>query len=496
MNLALLLDMAADAMGERVAVGDRSLGLTHAQVREQAGRVAAALGERGASRLVFAGENDQVIPVLLFGAALAGVPFTAVNYRLADDRLVAALQRCAPAVVVADDRTAPRVAGVAALDLVGAADLTGWVGSAPPVRDVDPDAVAVALFTSGTSGDPKSVLLRHRNLVSYVIGTTEFMGAGEEEAALVSVPPYHIAGVASVLSNGYLGRRMVYLPTFDAAAWVDTVRRQGITHAMVVPTMMARVLEELERDGGGLPTLRHLSYGGGRMPLPVIHRALSLLPDVSFVNAYGLTETSSTIALLGPEDHRRALAADHPDLVARLGSVGRAVPGIEIQVRSADGRPLPAGIAGLVVVRGEQVAGEYESADVKDADGWFPTNDTGWLDQDGYLFLEGRADDVIVRGGENLSPGEIEDVLIGHPAVADAAVVGAADQEWGEAVVAFVVLRAGSDVPAEALQDHVVAHLRSSRRPERVVFCDDLPYNETGKLVRRELRARALAPTS
>jgi len=354
----------------------------------------------------------------------------------------------------------------------------------------EPDDVAVLLFTSGTTGEPKGAVLRHRHLTSYVLGTVEYMGAGDDEAALVTVPPYHIAGIAAVLSSVYSGRRIVYLSAFDAEAWVETAGAEGITHAMVVPTMLGRILDALERRPGGLPALRHLSYGGGRMAVPVVERAMELLPHVGFVNAYGLTETSSTVTVLGPDDHRVAAAADDPAVRARLGSVGRVLPTVEVEIRDDAGRPVPPGSSGEIWVRGEQVAGEYDGrSSPVTAEGWFRTNDGGHLDGDGYLFVEGRLDDVIVRGGENLSPVEIEDVLLEHPGVAEACVVGVPDQEWGERVVAAVVLTPGAAVTQAELQELVRDRLRSTCRPEEIAFVDDLPFNEMGKLLRREVRA-------
>jgi fatty-acyl-CoA synthase len=314
------------------------------------------------------------------------------------------------------------------------------------------------------------------------------MGADEDEAALVAVPPYHIAGISAVLTGVYAGRRTVYLDAFSPEAWVEAAASQAVTHAMLVPTMLGRVLDHLERTGERLPRLRALSYGGGRMPTPVIQRALRRLPHVDFVNAYGLTETSSTIAILGPEDHRRAEASDDPAVRARLGSVGRPLPGVEIEVRGADGQALPAGEPGEVHVRGEQVAGEYLGRRLVDDEGWFATRDAGWLDAEGYLFIDGRLDDVIVRGGENISPGEIEEVLRAHPAVADVAVVGAPDEQWGERVAAVIVPRGAAPAEAE-LAAWVKARLRSTRTPEAWSFREVLPYNETGKLLRRSLKA-------
>ena len=264
-----------------------------------------------------------------------------------------------------------------------------------------------------------------------------------------------------------------------------------MTNAFVVPTMLARIVDALEgRDSADLPHLRAVSYGGGKMPLPVIERAMRLFPETNFTNAYGLTETSSTIALLGPDDHRAAAASDDPAARRRLVSVGQPLPSVEVEIRDEDGKPVATGARGEICVRGEQVSGEYLGrGSALASDGWFPTRDGGWLDDEGYLFVEGRIDDVIVRGGENMSPGEIEDVLHEHEAVADVAVVGVPDEQWGEAVAAAVVLRTGRSVGEDELRSFVTEHLRSSRAPQIVVFRDELPYNETGKLLRRVVRA-------
>jgi acyl-CoA synthetase (AMP-forming)/AMP-acid ligase II len=356
---------------------------------------------------------------------------------------------------------------------------------------MDPDDIAVLLFTSGTTGPPKAAVLRHKHLVSYILGTVEFGSAPEDAAALSCVPPYHIAGIAAIASSLYSGRRIVQLSNFDADAWIDLVRDEGVTNAFVVPTMLARIVEALEKRGGvALPSLRAISYGGGKMPLPVIERAMRAFPPhTDFTNAYGLTETSSTLTLLGPEDHRTAAAGAAPEVRRRLASVGRALPGVEIEIRDDDGKRVGAGVRGEICVRGEQVSGEYLGKGSRvGSDGFFPTRDAGWIDEEGYLFLEGRADDIIVRGGENMSPGEIEDVLVEHPCVADCAVVGVPDEQWGEAVAAAVVVKAGQSVAADELREFVKQRLRSSRAPQHVVFRAELPYNETGKLLRRVVR--------
>ena len=471
MNISMLLEMVADSAGDRVAVGS----LTYAELLERATAGAKLAGDG----FIAVDVNSEAVPIGLFSAALAGVPYIPVNYRLADEQLRAIVERAAPGTAVVDPDVVGRLAGISGLQVIDRPSFLDSIagGEERGVAPSDPDAIAVLLFTSGTTGAPKAAVLRHSHLSSYVLGTVEFLGSSPDDAALVSVPPYHIAGIAAVLSSVYGGRRIVYLPQFTPEAWVDAARREAITHAMVVPTMLGRILDHLESSGERLPALRHLSYGGGRMPVSVVERALTLLPDTGFVNAYGLTETSSTVAILTPEDHREAMASDDPAVRARLGSVGRPLPTIELEIRH-----------GEIWVRGEQVSGEYEGigTTVRD-DGWFPTKDGGRLDDGGYLFVDGRLDDVIVRGAENLSPGEIEDALVEHPAVAEAAVIGAADDEWGEVPVAFVVTSA--DVTESELQTWVRDWLRSSRVPARIEFLDELPYSETGKLLRRVLKS-------
>ena len=321
--------------------------------------------------------------------------------------------------------------------------LTAARTAEPSAEFPDPESVAIVLFTSGTTSQPKAVELSHNNLTSYVTGTVEFDSAEPTDAALICVPPYHIAGVGAALSNLYAGRKMVYLPNFDADEWVRLIDAEQVTTATVVPTMLDRIVTVLESGGHKLPSLRNLAYGGSKVGLPLVRRALELLPHVGFVNAYGLTETSSTIAVLTPDDHREAHAAlstADAAVAKRLGSVGQPVPGIELQIRDEDGTVLGPGESGELFVRGEQVSGRYTGiGSVLDEDGWFPTRDIALLDEDGYLFIGGRSDDTIIRGGENIAPAELEEVLIEHSHVRDVAVVGVDDPQWGQAIVAVVV---------------------------------------------------------
>jgi acyl-CoA synthetase (AMP-forming)/AMP-acid ligase II len=492
MNLMMLLEMAASGLGDRVAVQNGDDSLTYTQLFEAAGVAAGVVREAGVECVAMLDVSSLAVPVGLFASAWAGIPFVPLNYRLTAEELEALANQIAPSYLVAEQQ---RVEGLAHLERTRIVDRETFLAGArdgsagDPSWSMDGDDVAILLFTSGTTGPPKAAVIRHKHLVSYILGTVEFAAASEEDATLMSVPPYHIAAMAAITSSVYAGRRIVQLPNFTAEAWIELARRERITNAFVVPTMLTRIVDALGTGPLDLPCLRAISYGGGKMPQSVIERAMTLFPATDFTNAYGLTETSSTISILGPEDHRAAAASDDPKIRRRLVSLGRPLPTLQVQIRDIDGNPVGPDERGEIHVRGEQVSGEYLGQGSRlDGEGWFPTRDGGSMDADGYLFLEGRIDDIIVRGGENISPGEVEDVLLEHAAVADAAVVGVPDEQWGEAVAAVVVKKSGETVAVEELRDFVKKQLRSSRAPVRIEFCDELPYSETGKLLRRKVR--------
>jgi acyl-CoA synthetase (AMP-forming)/AMP-acid ligase II len=502
MTLRLILDMAAQAGADHVALvpGSDAPPTTFGELAALADSGSSLLRRWGGRSVAFIGVNSAAVPALLFAAAGAGVPFAPLNYRLPAPVLRGLIARLDAPVLVTDPAYAMEPSG----DVVRSVTTPEWFdhlaarGPDGPVGTVQAteESPAVLLFTSGTTAAPKCAVLRHSHLLSYVLGTVEFGAASRDDCALLSVPPYHVAGIGSVLTNVYSGRRVAYLPDFTPGGWLDLVRRQRVTHAMVVPTMLARIVEHLQGRPADCPSLSSLAYGGARMPLPVLTGALEAFPATGFVNAYGLTETSSTIAVLGPDDHRAALASGEPH---RLTSAGRVVPGIEAQIRDENGTVISGGAAGELWVRGAQVSGEYAgTGSVLDADGWFPTRDRARIDGDGYLYIEGRADDTIIRGGENIAPAEIEDVLVSHEAVRQVAVVGRPDPDWGERLVAVVVLdpraRPADEDTAAELRAFVRSRLRGSRTPDEVVFRDDLPYTATGKRLRREVAADLASP--
>ena len=495
MSISLLLEMAVSSNPDRTAVVSGDTRLTTQQLSDLADGAAGIIAGSNADHVVYVGAGGAMLPLLIFASARAGLAFTPINYRLSADGIQALIERLPEPLVIVDSRYRDML-GDSSDRVMDSDDFLTAARGSEPATEVpafsDPDSVAIVLFTSGTTSHPKAVELSHNNLTSYVTGTVEFESAEASDAALICVPPYHIAGVGAALSNLYAGRKMVYLPSFDAEEWVRLVNAEQVTTATVVPTMLDRIVMVLATGGEAareLPSLRNLAYGGSKVGLPLVRRALELLPNVGFVNAYGLTETSSTIAVLTPDDHRAAQSASAAHVAKRLGSVGRPVPGIELQIRDEDGKVLGPGESGELFVRGEQVSGRYTGiGSVLDGDGWFPTRDIALLDEDGYLFISGRSDDTIIRGGENIAPAELEEVLIEHPHVRDVAVVGVEDPQWGQAIVAVVVPAAGIDPDPEELREHVRQSLRGSRTPDRVVFRDELPTRSEERRVGKECR--------
>lgn len=491
MNIVTLLDMAKNCFPERVALTNGSRHFTYEDLYNLSASAATQMRRSDADNISLLDVASPALPVALFGSAWAGKPFAPLNYRLSSSDLASLVAKISPAIVFCG---ADYHESIAPQHRTNCDDLLADGHSAENNADQDwpsdPEDTAILLFTSGTTGGPKVAVLRHRNLVSYVLGSVEFMSAGPEEAVLTSVPPYHIAAMANLLSSVYAGRRIVQLPNFDADAWIDLAAEENVTHAMVVPTMLARIADRLESRRDELPSLASVAYGGGKTSRPVVEKILEMLPHTNFVNAYGLTETSSTVAVLGPDEHREAIASDNPRIRARLGSAGIPLPTLEVSIRDEHGKEVSNGKSGEIWLRGDQVSGEYKDRKSQlTPDGWFRTNDGGHFDLDGYLYIEGRLDDVIIRGGENISPGEIEDALLEHQAVADAGVVGVSDAEWGEKIAAVVVLREGASASEEELIEHVRSQLRSQKSPDFVIFKDELPYNPTGKLLRKELRS-------
>ncbi len=367
------------------------------------------------------------------------------------------------------------------------------------IEEVDDRALCILLYTSGTTSMPKGVMLTHGALTDYVMNRSEPADGEDHGRMLLAAPLYHIAGVTSMLGALYSGRTVVIVPQFDAAEWLRLVGAQRVTHAFLVPTMVAHLIEHPQFGEYDLSTLEVVTYGAAPMPPAIIRKALELFPpSVGFSQAYGQTETNSTVTVLTPEDHR-LIGTDEEvaDKVRRLGSVGRAVEDVEVRIVGLDDRVLGPGEIGEVQLRsGRQMTGYWGSgssrtAETIDTEGWIHTGDLGYVDEGGYLFLGGRAGDQIIRGGENVAPEEVEAVLYEHPDVVEAGVVGVEDEEWGERVLAVVVRRPGSELDEAGLQAFCREHLAAFKRPDTIIFLERLPRTSTGKLLRRDLRTVA-----
>ncbi len=282
MSISLLLEMAASGNPDRTALVSADLRLTTQQLSDLADGGAGVIAASNAQHVAYVGTGGAMLPVLTFASARAGLAFTPINYRLSAEGIQALIKRLPEPLVIVDSRYREMV-GDASQRLMVSEDFLTAARSAEPVTEfADPDSVAIVLFTSGTTSEPKAVELTHNNLTSYVTGTVEFDSAAAEDAALICVPPYHIAGVGAALSNLYAGRKMVYLPNFDAQEWVRLANDEQVTTATVVPTMLDRIVTVLQAGGHALPSLRNLAYGGSKVGLPLVRRALELLPQCGF----------------------------------------------------------------------------------------------------------------------------------------------------------------------------------------------------------------------
>ncbi|NOT58486.1 MAG: long-chain-fatty-acid--CoA ligase [Deltaproteobacteria bacterium] len=371
-------------------------------------------------------------------------------------------------------------------------------GSSEDIEDaeVDESDVSILMYTSGTTSLPKGVMLTYGDFTNYVVGTVEMADGTERGTSLLCAPLYHIAGTANIMTAIWAGRKIVILRQFEPKDWLKAVHDEKITHAFVVPTMMKQLIDHPEFPQFDMSSLQNLSYGGAPMPFPVIRKAIESFPKgTGFVNAFGQTETTSTLTVLGPEDHRLdGPAAEVERNLKRLTSVGKPLPDVEVQIFDEENKPIAANEIGEVVIRTPRIMKGYAgqesaTAALLDVDGWLHTRDMGYLDDDGYVYLVGRKDDIIIRGGENIAPAEIEAVLHAHPAIDEAAVIGVPDVDWGQKIAAFVALRPGKTVSSEELSEFCRQRLASFKKPELIRFVDALPKNPLGKVLKKELKA-------
>ena len=500
----MLLDIPASIVPDAAALaGER--GEDYAELRRRAGQVASLLTELGVGpgdRVGIFATNRAEYVEALFGIAVVGAVAVPMNCRARGEEVAHLLSDSGTRVLFSEVRYRELVEAAAppGLPIVYFDDdYDGRIRALDPdavyVADVEDDDVAIILYTSGTTSLPKGVMLTHGALGGYVMGRVECADGTDKGRTLLAAPLHHVAAISSLISSVYAGRTVVILPQFEAGDWLAAVEKHAVTTAFLVPTMLARIIAHPDLAQRDLSSLELVTYGAAPMPPSVIRRALELFPpSVGFSGAYGQTETTSTVTVLGPEDHRPTGGADEVQAAQRrLSSVGRAVDDVELRVVDEFGSVLGPGEIGEVQIRtGRTMTGYWGSssaatAKALDDEGWIHTGDLGYLDDGGYLFLGGRAGDLIIRGGENISPEDVESTIYEHPDIAEAGVVGIPDEEWGEAVGVAVVPRAGRSLSVEDVLRFCSERLPGYKRPERVLILETLPRTSTGKLLRRDL---------
>ena len=360
--------------------------------------------------------------------------------------------------------------------------------------EIGDDDTTILMYTAGTTGFPKGVMLSHNSFTIYVLENVSPADPEVEEKNILTVPLYHVAGIQAMMAAIYGGRTLVMERQFEPKEWMELVETEKVGRAMMVPTMLKQVLDHPDFSKHDLSSLKVITYGAAPMPLEVIKKAVDIFPGVSFINAFGQTETASTITTLGPEDHNiTGTDQEKEQKLKRLSSIGKPMSDIEMRIVDEEGNELPSGEVGEIVARGPRVMSGYWKDQEKtektiDKDGWVHTGDMGYVDEEGYFFLAGRATDMIIRAGENISPEEVEAVLHSHAKIEEVAVIGVPDAEWGEVPMAVIVLKAGEAATPEELMEYCRANLASFKRPRSVVFVDELPRNPMGKVLKRVLR--------
>jgi fatty-acyl-CoA synthase len=487
-NLFAVLDQTAARHGDRGAVylGQRQLH-TWSELRDRVLRLAAAIRDRSGpgARIAIASENRPEIVELMFASWAAERVFVPINYKLHPREMVQILQDSGAALAFASPKLAPGLSPLTDVSIVtlDSSEYQKHLTAAPlePPHHTDPAALAWLFYTSGTTGRSKGAMLSHRNLMAMTVAHLADFDDPDEHCALIHGAPMSHGSGLYVAPYVLRGARQVVPESaaFEPGEFLDLCGHHPGSSAFLAPTMVQRLVD----TGRPRPSnLRTIVYGGGPMYVDSIKKALAAFGPV-FVQLYGQGEAPMTITGLRRADH---VGADD----AALGSVGYARSGVDVAVQRADGEPAPVDEIGEIVCRGDVVmAGYWNNADATAAtlhDGWLHTGDVGSFDDRGYLTLRDRSKDVVISGGSNIYPREVEEMLLEHPGVAEACVVGAPDPDWGEVVVAFIV---GTAAEPE-LDAHLLERIARFKRPKRYVYVDELPKSSYGKVLKRELRER------
>ncbi|SDM69202.1 AMP-binding protein [Allokutzneria albata] len=454
--------------------------LSYADLDREADRVARHLST--GERVAYLGKESPHYYELLFGCSRSGAVLVPINWRLTAAEVGHVVEDSGATVVFADQSCAKAVPD---LPVVWLEDFEVWKAHAPQGNPVasGPDDAVVQLYTSGTTGLPKGVVLGQHGFFEVCAALRDngldWLDWRSEDISLVGVPGFHIGGLWWAVQGLVAGITNVIMPAFTPGEAVRLVREHGVTITCVVPAMLRLMLDERRP----LTQLRKIVYGGSPISEALLARCLDEV-GCELAQIYGLTETGNTAVCLPPSEHVPG--------GARMQAAGRPYPGFAVEIRDREGNPLPVGEVGEVWLRSPATMLEYwnnpAATEESLVDGWLRTGDAGHVDEEGYVFLRDRIKDMIIVAGENVYPAEIEGVLAGHPAVADAAVIGVPDERWGEAVHAFVVTE--EKVTARELMVFLQGKLASFKLPLRYEFVEAIPRNPSGKVLRRVLRDR------
>ena len=489
LNLFTMLDQTAARFPQRGALyhGERRL-CTWLELRERALRIATAIRAQHTpgARIAIASENCPEIVELMFAVWAAECVLVPINYKLHPREMVQILDDAGVSQVFASEKIAPGLATLTgvAIETLNAEGLSRWRAAPPSVPPcTDASTLAWLFYTSGTTGRSKGAMLSHRSLTAMTVAHLADIDNPDEECSLIHGAPMSHGSGLYVLPYVLRGARQVVPASgaFDPDEFLGLCEQHSGSSAFLAPTMVQRLVE----TGRGRPgNLRAIVYGGGPMYVESLKKAMAAFGPL-FAQIYGQGESPMTITGLRRADHESA-----DDAV--LGSVGYARSGMEVAVLRTDGTRAAVDEVGEIVCRGDALMSGYWNNPTATRDtlkgGWMYTGDIGSFDARGYLTLRDRSKDVVISGGSNIYPREVEEVLLEHPGVSEACVVGAPDAEWGEVVVAFIVGAA----EAGELDAHMLQRIARFKRPKRYLFVDELPKNSYGKVLKRELRNRCL----